>query len=282
MEKAARSSDRAPVPRWVAVALTACAPVIQAPAWGGEPPTDPYEAPGDAPSDAQAEAEELFQQSKKHYQAGRFVEAIALLERAYELVGAAVLQYNLARAYEGNGDLERAVAAYERYLAEEAEVKDRGAIETRIATLKRQLRERDALEQDAARAREQASQPPPKPAPSTPADEPAPDVAVTPWVIAGVGGLGIGAGVVLGVLAQGRADDAEAEPVNQTALDVLDEAQTLATAANVAFIAGGVIAALGLTWGIVDVASSTSEPTDAQRLWLTVGPGRCQLTLALD
>lgn len=240
-----------------------------------------YEPPNAEQVGDRKRAEELFAESKEHYRAGRFTEAIALLTEAYDLVGEPVLQYNLARAYEGSGDFEKAVAAYERYLAEERLVQDRGAIEARVATLKRELRERQALEQNAAQA-QPAPQPSPSPSPTPPPDEAAGGVAIAPWVLVGAGVLSAGAGVVLGVVAQGRAADAENEPSHQAGTDTLAAAETLATAANITFVVGGVLAAAGLTWGLVDIAGSSDEPAHAERVQLTLGVGRCGLTLLLD
>src|SRR5690606_35346285 len=89
---------------------------------------------------------ELFKESKQLYQEGRFRDAIERLEQAYALAPEPVLLYNLGRAFESSGELERAIDAYRRYLDEEPNAPDRGAISARIDTLERQLKERQALE----------------------------------------------------------------------------------------------------------------------------------------
>lgn len=208
-------------------------------------------------------ARELFKQSEESYRAGRFQEAIDRLREAYALDRKPVLLYNMARAYEGLGDTRAAVDAYKRYLEAEPATPDRGALEQRIATLERQQAEREALE----RKRDAAPAAPAKPAePLAPARPASP----VPWIVAGVGALGVGAGVVLGVMARGRHEDAVDEQRALEAIDLQDQADTLALAANVAWIAGAVVATGAVVWGIVDVAGSGPA---SPRATVGVGPG---------
>src|ERR1700722_2188717 len=104
---------------------------------------------------ADAESTALYAESATAYKVGHFAEASRLLLRAYERSHAPVLLYNLARAYEGMGSLEDAASTYERYLAEEPNPPDRGAIQTRIVPLRKQIEERRAVEKqrDDERAR---------------------------------------------------------------------------------------------------------------------------------
>lgn len=204
-------------------------------------------------ADTRARARQLFAESADHYQNGRFEQAVALLQQAYELAAEPVLLYNLGRAYESNGQLEEAITAYEQYLKDETEIADRGAIERRIATLRQQLADREALAREAEQARAErdraaADKPPEGSGPSP-----------IPWIVAGVGVAGAAVGVAFGALASGREDDAAADPVHASAAETLDEAETFATAANVSLIAGGAVAAIGLTWGIIDLATSGSS-----------------------
>ncbi|MEJ7729413.1 MAG: tetratricopeptide repeat protein [Polyangiaceae bacterium] len=217
-------------------------------------------------------AEKLFTESAELYREGKFAEAAQRLEEAYAISPEPVLLYNLARAYEGMGQTERALSAYRRYLEADPGTRDRRSIETRIETLERQLEERRALEDKtraaATRQRDGAVTPEPR-APSP-----------LPWIVAGVGALGIGAGAVLGVMSQGKRDDAEdpAEaPSGQAAADLVGDAETLATGANVAFIAGGAVLLGGVVWGIVDVVGSASPaqagraPAPRVTVWMGMG-----------
>ena len=183
---------------------------------------------------SQSRALDLFEQSAVAYREGRFDDAIALLREARALKPEPVLLYNLGRAYEAAGRRREAAEAYTQYLADEPQGRDRGSLEGRIATLRREEVEREAL----LRASKEPERAPAEPAPIGP----------LPFVVAGVGLATIGAGVGLGVYAQSRADAAATEPVQTTAVDVHDGARGLATAANVVLVAGAALAIVGATW----------------------------------
>lgn len=221
--------------------------------WPGNAMAGPAPAQPEAPSaESRERAQQLFAESAAHYKKGEFGRAIELLREAFELAAEPVLLYNLGRAYQGDGQLDQAIAAYERYLELDPDIADRGALEKRIATLRRQIDERQDLERQAREARAGEARAAQRP----PADD---GPSAIPWVVTAVGAAGVVVGVVLGALASGREEDAEADPIHQSATDSLDDARTLATAANVSFIAGGAVAAAGLIWGIVDVAQSGDD-----------------------
>lgn len=222
----------------------------------------------------------LFKKSQAAYQEGRFQDAASLLEEAYTLDPNPTLLFNLARAREGTGDVAGTIEAYRRYLKADPKAKDRPAIERRIANLKAQLEERRALEQKADEERKRrealerqaeeekkrreaerlAAPPPPPPPPPPPVKVVEPrNVSPWPWIILGVGALGAGAGGVLGAMAADNHALAMDEPVQTTAKELDDRAQTFALGANIAFAAGGAVALAGLVWGIVDVATLGEE-----------------------
>jgi hypothetical protein len=72
----------------------------------------------------------------------------------------------------------------------------------------------------------------------------------------------------LGVASQSSRDDAVSDPVHETSRQSFRDAENLATAANIAFVAGGALAALGLAWLFLDLALA-----DDDRVALRVGPG---------
>ncbi|HEY1553767.1 MAG TPA: hypothetical protein VGF94_02980 [Kofleriaceae bacterium] len=181
---------------------------------------------------------QLADQSEHAYKAGEFERAAALLREAHDLYPDPTLLYNLGRALEGLGDANGAAAAYRQYLAEAKQVDDRGAIERRISTLQTAV-----------------DQPPPAPAlplpapAAVPADEPKPEWReLGPWVVIGAGGAAALAGGVFGWRAQANHDDAEHEPVQQTAVALQDSATRDARIANVLFVAGGAAALVGAVW----------------------------------
>jgi len=216
--------------------------------------------PPDAPAaEREDRAVAVFEESEKRYREGKFKEAVDLLLEAYRLSPEPPLLYNLGRAYEGMGDLERARDAYRRYLDADRGASDRGAIEQRIATLTRQLDERAALQ----RQRDAAARGPAA-APATEAAGPSP----VPWIIAGAGGAALAAGVVFGILTRSKHADAVDEKAQTKARSLQDDADTFATVANVAFVGGGVLAAGGIAWGLVDLATSRPRGVGAM---VTVG-----------
>ena len=223
-----------------------------------------------------ARAADLFKKSADAYRQGDFKRAIDLLDEAYALDPQPVLTYNRARAAEGLGNVDAAIAGYEKFLADEPKAPDRGAIEQRVATLKRQRDERAALERDRdARREEPVPVPVPTPAPeprtSAPPPEPEPPPpphahTPLPYVVAGVGAVGLVTGAIVGSLALSKRDDAVAEPVQQKSMDLKDSADGLATTSTVFFVLGGVLVAAGVAWWIVDHAPSKSRGALAPRV----------------
>jgi tetratricopeptide (TPR) repeat protein len=185
---------------------------------------------------------QLFSDGKKAYKQGDFQTAIKDLEAAYELEPAPVLLYNLARAYEGIGELEKAVSAYERFLEAQPNAEDRGAIEARVATLKRQIE---------IQAQKQAPAPAPEASPQVVVLPRSP--SVVPIVILAAGGAGLIAGGIFGGLALGENSTQNAPTTSQQdGQSAHDRASTFAVASDIGFIAGGVLAAAGVVWLILD------------------------------
>ncbi|HSO36074.1 MAG TPA: hypothetical protein VLT33_26285 [Labilithrix sp.] len=195
-----------------------------------------------------ARALDLFEKSEAAYDSGRFADAIALLKQSYALKQEPVLLYNLGRAYEGIGDPAAAAQSYEAFLAAQPSASDRGALERRIATLRRQLAEREALRKRALE-RDRAV--------------PARSASAVPWVVAGVGAAGLLGGGVVGILAQQRNDDAKQEPTYARAERLHSQAESLATISTISFIAGGAVLAGGLLWGILDLSAAKSRSPTA-------------------
>lgn len=221
---------------------------------------------GEARADqaAHKRALDLFDLGKIAYQEGRFADAVALLERAYAIEPAPVLLYNMARAYEGSGNFEKAIDAYARYLAQAEKMPDRPAIEARVESLRGAVAEKERLarERDEANAR-RARTPPPlgsREAGDAPSDRPS-DPSPAPWIIAGVGGAGLAAAAIVGGVALAKHGDATDAPDQRGAFDLQSSAEDLGLASTVLFVAGGAVAAVGVTWGIIDVASSGDGAT---------------------
>jgi tetratricopeptide (TPR) repeat protein len=208
-----------------------------------------------SPAPASAEDDRavvLFQKSVEAYRAGRFGEAVELLREAYRLQPNPVLLYDLARAYESLGDFANASKAYRQYLDAQPNAPDRSGIERRVARLEAEIAERDRLlrEREAARRREVL------------AEQNARRPNAIPWIVAGVGGAALVAGGVLGVVALQRHGDA----LDGAQADVAGrqrDANTFAGAANIAFVAGGVLVAVGVAWGLLDLRATRRARTTA-------------------
>jgi tetratricopeptide (TPR) repeat protein len=211
-----------------------------------------------APSANKSRAEELFNKSAETYRQGDFKQTIELLDEAYALDPQPVLLYNRARAQEGLGNVDEAISGYERFLAEDPNAPDRGAIEQRLATLRRQRDERVALEKERdARREPQATQPPTSAPPAALAASPPRNIA--PYALVGGGAAGLAVGTIVGFTALSRKHDAAAEPVQQKSMDLKDKADGLATVSTVSFVIGGVLLAAGVTWWLVDHRSSSPQ-----------------------
>jgi tetratricopeptide (TPR) repeat protein len=219
-----------------------------------------------------ARAEELFKKSVESYRTGDFKQAIELLDAAYAIDPQPVLIYNRARAEEGLGRLDEAIAGYEHFLTLEPGAPDRGAIEQRLTTLRRQRDERAALEKEReSRAQAPAAAPASSAGTGHEPSQSARSPNVLPYVVAGAGVAGVAAGAIFGVLAVSRKDDAVAEPVQQKAIDLKDDADGLATLSTVGFIVGGILVAAGVTWWVLDRQSSSKQGATSVRLRLGAG-----------
>lgn len=242
----------------------------------------PSSALGQSDETERTRAIELFRESQASYGAGRFREAAVYLEEAYRLDPDPILLYNLARARESGGDLELALDAYQRYLAEAPAADDRPAVKARIAALERQVEERERLEAllererqareaavqeaEAARAAARASQGWYR--------EP------FPWILGGVGVAGVAAGVVFGVASGDRRDSARDAAEAARANELEDEANRLALGAHLAYAAGGALTVAGLVWGLVAASSAPSQASPISpsgRASVSLGPRGLQI-----
>ncbi len=218
---------------------------------------------------ARAEALALFEAGVAAYRAGRYESAIERFQAAYSLSPEPVLLYNLARAQDRAEQYEAAVESYRRYLSTESEIEDREEITRRIAEL------------EAARTpvpppvEEERATPLLGPPPAAASE--GPTVAPAPWLIAGGGILFLAVGGLLGGIGQGRYDAAAATMVHADRLAWQDEANGLATGANVLFVAGGVLAVAGAVWGIVDLV--TWHPSSDSEARVEIDPSHVALHL---
>ncbi len=221
---------------------------------------------GGGEGDDEARALALFEESVSAYQEGNFDQAIALLNRAYALQPEPVLLYNLGRAQDGAGEFEAAIESYQQYLDEAGDIPDRGAIERRIETLRENLAERARLGRLDEVADGSGDTTGNAETTSEAADAGGPSAA--PWIVVGVGVVGIGVGAVLGGVALSAHDEAVNAPSQEETLAAQDRAEGLALGSTIAFVAGGVIAGAGLVWGVIDLVGSSDEDDPSAELHL--------------
>lgn len=107
-----------------------------------------------------AAALDHYLRGRRHYLAGRYRDALAELKAAHELDSSAPdLLYNIARVYENLGELDQAIAYYQRYLAmiPLSELEERDQTEKTIRRLQGAKREIEPQKTDALKARESAA-----------------------------------------------------------------------------------------------------------------------------
>jgi len=228
-----------------------------------------------AHADDRDKALKLFEDSNQAYKSGKFEEAADLLRKAYSLFPEPLLLYNLGRAQEGLGDPQGAIDSYERYLSEAKQIDDRGAIERRIATLKAQIEKeadekRRRAEDEERRKREEEER---RRQAALQVDNRTPLTKYGPWVTMGTGAAIFGTGLVFGLRASAKHDDAVAAPGQADAAELQASAEHAATVANVLLIVGGVVTVGGVTWKVLQWQSDDQQ-TSAQ---LTVTPSSIAL-----
>jgi len=100
-------------------------------------------------------------------------------------------------------------------------------------------------------------------------------------VIGGVGVVGLGLGTYFGIRAIGKNSDAEAfcsgdNRCTQSGIDLTDDAKKAATAANIAFAAGGALVAVG---GVIFLSTGASD-TDRVALVPLLGPNMAAASIS--
>jgi len=233
-------------------------------------------------------AREFFSSGRNLYDLGRYHEAAEQFQQAYDLSQRATLLYNLYLAHRDATEEREAAAALRLYLERMEEVENRQALQVRLENLERAIAEEDA-ERDAAavqaeeavraeqaeREREEAEQ-------SARAED---DQSIAPWVIAGSGAAILIGGIITGALAMGLSSDLEASctenpdgswtcPDDQDLRDKQSTLSVMAPMTDVLLIGGGIIAAVGLTWGILQLMGGDDDE-EAPQVAAMCGPTGC-------
>lgn len=202
-------------------------------------------------------AEQLFERGEDAFRRGDLVAARRLLTEAYRLDENPVLLYNLARIEETDGRDADALRYYEEYLRRFPRAEYRALVARRVAVLRTQVEQRARMAADAKRYRG-----PPRPSKNArvlatpkPPKEVGTDSVAGPAVLCSVGAAGIVAGVVMGVFAQQRFDEADGSMSQQQAASRFSTSEDFALGANAAYAAGGTLLLAGALWWIIEASA---------------------------
>ena len=229
-------------------------------------------AQGAAEQDIDPIARQRFQIAAQLYSRGQFAEAADEFQRVYDATQHPDVLHNIYVAHRDAGNKREAAAALRAYIASAEEIPERQLMEARLATLEREIAEEDA--------RNSQLEPEPEPEPivepdpdpiAAPAPRPAPAEGpslLAPALVLGAGAAIAIAGVVMGVVAAGQYADLEdtcgpALICRMEQQDDIDALRTTALLADVLMIGGGVVAAIGTAWLIVELSSSSASATVA-------------------
>jgi hypothetical protein len=138
-------------------------------------------ARAESAGDNDKEARRLFQEAELSFNVGKFAEALAAYQAAYEAKPLPGFLFNIAQCYRNMGDYDRARFFFRRYLTLDPRTPNRRRVEALIDEMGRLLQQR--ADEEAARApATPAAAPPPPPAaaPAPIAPPPAPVAAAEP------------------------------------------------------------------------------------------------------
>ncbi len=242
------------------------------------------EAPAEPAPGEEGTARSHFRVGELLYGEGRFDEAAAEFDRAYELSSRPQLLYNAFLAHRDAGHVADAVDRLRQYLAETPDAPNREALEQRLtameATLAQQEREaamsaeeRAALEAERARIAAEAEQH--RQAAEGLREDRERDSArrnPTPWIVMGSGAAVLVGGVILGVVTKttSLADLDENCPDNLCVsgfdLDsARSEARRRTIATDVMLGVGGAATVTGLVWYLIQRRRYADDDDDASQ-----------------
>lgn len=174
------------------------------------PPASPPTGAPDPSRDAEARA--LFDAGRTSFEAGRYADALGYFLRSHELSGRPALLFNIAGSHDRLRHDEAALAAFESYLQNVPDARNRAEVQARIVLLRdaiaareserARLAERQQREAAAAAGRVAESAPPEPP-------QAAPRPRIFTWIAAGVAVVSAGVATWAWVDANSRYDSLE-------------------------------------------------------------------------
>ncbi len=233
-----------------------------------------------AQGDTASQVEALYAEGVALYRAQKYTAAVEKFEEAYRLFPEPNLLFNIGKAKEASGDLDGAMAAYEKCAASsEATASTRTKATERASMLRTAKLKSKVAPSDTELTPAPTRSGSPVTVTTNPKKSEGP--GVLPWVLGGVGVALVGTGAVffgLGASDHGKIADAKSNAMNGVAPLTRVEAEDLADSGEskktigTALIAGGVVAAAGgavwalLSGGDDDVAVSVAPGKDGGAL----------------
>lgn len=231
-------------------------------------PTEAYAQNKTEKAATDQRARELFQKGDVAYSEGRYEEALASFQEAYDLSGRSQLLFNISNALERLGRYQEAVDALEKYLAS-GKAKDRDVVQKRLANLKKRVEEQKkeqeklAKEEEEKRKKEEEERAKREAAQGNganngggstgPKQPDKPETPLLPWILIGGGAAVFVTGGVFGILtlgARGEAKDGCTDTnaghlCSQDASSAIDREKTFGLVADIGMLSGLVLAGVG-------------------------------------
>ncbi len=242
-----------------------------------------------APSGEGDTFESLIGQAREKYKEKDYVGAVSFFERAYQLQNEPAILFNIGRAYEEANNIDAAIAYYEKFIADDnvdVALRDKalqrlGALEKIVEIRKREEAKRNPQPDTPKPPTPEVkpNEPPPGPQPPPVTDTPPPPQKNKVLRPLGITMLSLGAGLLLGGgiaggLTRRHFSEFEAADTLDAQREAGQKGKTSAAIADGFFIAGGVLAAVGIILLLVPKARKNRA---AQALRPQVGPGQSGL-----
>lgn len=243
-------------------------------------------------------AHDLFQKGDTAYAEGRYEEALAAFEEAYELSSRPQLLFNVSNSLERLGRYSEAVEALEKYLSS-GKARDKDVVQKRLANLKKRVEEQKRIDEKAAKEEEERKAreaeerkrrgldpiPPTKvdpsgptqPTPPTKQPEAESSFPILPVVLIGTGVAALATGTVFGVMTLGVRSDvkngcgAEGDGgrlCQDSVRSDIDKEKTFGLVADLSWLGGAILTGVGA------VLLLTSHPAEKPREAITKIPVR--------
>jgi len=268
------------MPRFPALSIAASVAIVLALA-AASPAVAQESGSGGSSGETAGDFDELVERGRTAYSEKNWMDAAEAFEKAYEVKQVPNLLYNIGRVYENAGEFKKAISFYEKFVNQPGiDIDNRKDALDRIETLEQivdysEREEEEAPESGSTVEPEQTAAPPGDGAPIGPGTQQSFNIAAT---LAGVGGAGLIAGSIFGILASDANSDFESADSLQGRRDAIDRGETFSTVADILWISGGAIAATGI--GLVIWPIERQPATDGRaRVQPLLGPGRAGLEL---